>query len=63
MPLPYYYIETEFRWHYFYFSKEKQGKTRFRQNGVQKMLLFKRLNPIHIKQIALFDANWVDILN
>jgi len=29
----------------------------------KKILLFKRLNPIHIKQIALFDANWVDILN
>ena len=41
-------------------SKERRylGRMEFKKNP-----LFKRLNPIHIKQIARFDANWVDILN
>ena len=41
-------------------SKERRylGRMEFKKNP-----LLKRLNPIHIKQIALFDANWVDILN
>ena len=47
----------------FTFQKRSKERRDLGRIEFKKMLLFKRLNPIHIKQIALFDANWVDILN
>ena len=47
----------------FTFQKRSKERRDLGRMEFKKMLLFKRLNPIHIKQITLFDANWVDILN
>ena len=47
----------------FTFQRESKESRHLSRIEFKKILLLKRLNPIHIKQIALFDANWVDILN
>lgn len=47
----------------FTFQQESKESRLLGRIELKKILLLKRLNPIHIKQIALFDANWVDILN
>lgn len=47
----------------FTFQKESKERRYLGRMELKKILLLKRINPIHIKQIALFDANWVDILN
>ena len=47
----------------FTFKQESKESRHLGRIELKKILLLKRLNPIHIKQITLFDANWVDILN
>jgi len=47
----------------FTFQRESKESRLLVRMEFKKILLLKRLNPIHIKQITLFDANWVDILN
>ena len=47
----------------FTFQKRSKERRDLGRMEFKKILLLKRLNPIHIKQIARFDANWVDILN
>lgn len=47
----------------FTFQQESKESRLLGRIELKKILLLKRLNPIHIKQITLFDTNWVDILN